>query len=464
MDENSTSQNVPQRTEDVQQNVISPEPILVSDAPQPKPQKHLPKLLIPLVVTLALLGGGAYAYLGVYMQQPNVVWKDSLSNTSAALKSFNNFDQLATMQGSEFKGSLNVEKPTAATATFEGKAKDNNSTTKGSVSVSGAKVDFDIRTIAVENNDYPDAYFKVTGLNSVAGALGGEQAEMLNEFENKWFFADHTLFAQAAQSATTSDSLPPSIEFTEDDIRNIRTSYSEVLENYVFTSDESKSIMKRSGEPTQEDFDGKSSVKYPVELQKENTKAFLTSLKDATKETKLEELLAPGDKSLEEVLNFDEMIKSLEEEDLSKIKLEVWVDKGRKFIRNVRITPPADDSGSGHIDIGINYDGGDEYPFYIRFDGKDDQNNQMQGAVNLTSNRANKEVRLNMNITTGGTSAVSAKFDVTIKPSDAVVNVEKPEGATNIAEMFQGYQQALGAGTENFTDVEEIQPFDDFEL
>ncbi|MDQ3093865.1 MAG: hypothetical protein M3Q70_01660 [bacterium] len=462
MDENSTNQSVPRQTETVPQTVSAPEPQPVSN--DPKPKKQLPKFLVPLAAALVLLGGGAYAYLGVYKQQPNVVWKDSLSNTASALKSFDNFDQLVSMPGSEFKGSLNVEKPTAATAVFEGKAKDNNSITKGSVSVSGAKVDFDLRTIQVENNDYPDAYFKVTGLNSIAGALGGEQSEMLAEFEDKWLFADHTLFAQAAQSATDSESPAANFELTEEDIRSIRTKYAKVLEDYIFTSDESKSIMKRSGEPSKEDFDGKPSVKYPVELQKENMKAFLTALKDATKETKLKELIAPGDKSLEEALNFDEMIKSLEEEDLSKIKLEVWADNSRRYIRNVRITPPADDNGSGHIDIGLNYNGDDEYPFYIRLDGTDDQNNQMKGALNLTSNRASKEVKLSMNIVTGGTSAVTAKFDVTIKPSDAEVNVEKPEDATNIAEMLQGYQQALEAGPDDFSDDLEMQPMDDIEL
>lgn len=429
-------------------------------------KKKMPKLFVPVLAGLIIvLGGGAFAYLGVYKNQPDVVWKDSMSNTARGIKEFSALDG-SLQGGSSFKANFSMEKPTAVTGSVEGKAKDKNSQTTGTVSAAGAKIDFDLRTLGVADSDYPDIYAKVIGLNSVSALAGPEMAEQISQFEDRWLYIDHTLLAQAAQSATqNAETGSADITLTEEDIRTIRTKYAEVLSQYVFTTDESKAIMQRTGEATKEDFDGKPTVKYAVNINKENLKSFATAMKDATKDTKLKEIIAPGDKSLEEALNFEDMLKSIDEMDVNKAKIEVWADKGKRFIRNVRITPQ-DEGNNSTVDIGLNYSSGNDYPFYIRING-DDEEAKGGVVIDMTVNSNSKKVTFAVNgdIDYKDGDSQDTKFKVTaeMQPSNDDVNPEKPEGAMNIMELLGGMMQP-SMTIEDPAFSEDLPLFDDTEL
>lgn len=429
-------------------------------------RKKLPKLLPVALIAALLVGGGAYAYTGVYKQQPSVLWDDAMSNTSKGLSQLSSYDNL-TQEGSKFNASFNVEKPLAASGSISGKARGNQVDVSGSVSASGAKVDFSVLSKTAEGSEYPDIYAKVTGLSSVTAFTGPQIGAQLAQFENQWFFVDHTLLAQAANSAAQSGTDKTDINFTEEDIKKIRENYTNVLNDYVFTSDKAKAIASPTGDTVKEDFDGHASVKYKVELNKDNLKSFTVALKDAAKGTKLESMLGAENKTLDETFNFDELSKEIDKIDTGKATAEVWVDKGTRLVRNIRIAPEVD-NGTATVDIGLDYNGGDELPFYIRINGDDDE---AKGtiAIGLKANKNSSKAELTVNVDMDFKAArgqdIKASLKLTSEPSNEDVNPAKPDGAKNIMEVF-----GMGSDLQSFEDPSAIEEsdlpalYDDFEL
>jgi hypothetical protein len=449
MDENKPNEQPLQTT-----SAEATSPPVVPKKPKSK------KFLIGGLVAVLLLGGGAFAYQSVVLNSPENIWKTSMQNTAKGLKAFNAVDKLAS-GGANFKGSFNLDKPTGASASFEGKTKDLSSSVSGSVSAVGSKVDFNLNTIKAEGSEYPDVYFKVKGLASVpqVAQIG---PGLLTQVEDKWFFADHTLLAQGAQQALQATDVPKAANVTmnEQDIKNIREKFADVMAQYVFTTDEAKSIVKRTGEPVSEDFEGRASVKYVVEPQKENMKAFLTAMKQAVKDTKLKDLIEANGSTVDDSLKLDDIFKTIESMKPEEYRAEVWADKSLKYVRNIRFTDDNNDSdGKGVINIGLNYTGGDDFPFYLKADGTDSDNTQIKFSLSDTINRASGKMTVAFDADMGGASGVKANMKLETEPSKDDVKPEKPSGARNIMELFS---QFTGGSSSSLTQQEQSL-LDDFQ-
>jgi hypothetical protein len=87
----SEDQQLPVQT-NTQEPVV--QPVAASTATSaPKTKKPMPKWLLPVIIvagSLLVLGGGAYGYLGVYMQTPENLWKQSVKNTGKGFADFVN--------------------------------------------------------------------------------------------------------------------------------------------------------------------------------------------------------------------------------------------------------------------------------------------------------------------------------------------------------------------------------------
>lgn len=191
-------------------------------------------------------------------------------------------------------------------------------------------------------------------------------------------------------------------------------------------------------------------------------------MKDATKDTKLQQIIAPGEKSLDDALNFDQLLQEIDKADTSKVNIEVWADASKRYIRNVRITPEPKDGQTGFIDIGLDYKDGNEFPFYIKIDSKKDQQLSKAGltmSLNNTSKMSKFTVDVDVSNPTQTSNDVKGKFSVDITPNGDDVSPEKPTDAKNIMDLMKGLQSAGAANDATALEASNFpQLNDDIEL
>ena len=459
--------------------VQSSGPAPVSDV---KPKRSKSKWFLPAILAgFLVLGGSAAAYLTVFKKSPESAWESALTNTVAGIDKYLSNSYNIEQKGFKIEGNFKVSSPIAIDGSSEGQWYESNGELKSNVGVAGARFNTNLRTISADGSTTPDLYFKVDGLEGVddliAGFGGPQQSgysEILASINDQWFFVDHTLIDQYTASADSSSGL----QFTEEDMKEVSTKVMVVLKDRMFSTASDKAVFNIAETLGKEDFEGTSSYKMRVAVNKDNFKEFVTALKDSIKDTKAEELLKTGNTtaSLEEILDFDKLLKDIDDTDFSKATADVWVEANGGFIRNVRLYPVQGQEATNYLDFGLNYTGGDEFPFQIKAT-MDDDGTKGTVILGMAINQANGDVGLSfdVDISTDG-SPIKAVGVLSIKGSNDKVEVEKPAEAKNIFELLAGFQ-GLGAGGMGGLDDAQLQssglgsgfnddslPLDDFEL
>lgn len=424
----------------------------------PKPKKKRLTLILIILAALFVLGGGATAAFGFVYLKPENVWQRSLNRTAdtfeAIAKGLENYSD----SGSKLKGSLNIGGQYNLDGTLEGQSKGNNGYVKADLGASGVRANLEMRTLAAENSDVPDVYLKVSGLEGLDTLLGSEGAgvgDYLSGFNDQWYFLDHTLFEGQLNEKTT---------LSADDIKGIREGVMKANKEHLFNAEKDKGVFEIRKKYGKEKFEGLSTLKFRVGLNKEGLKGYVTSLRDNLKDTKLKDF-APEGQTFEEWLDFDGMIKEIDAADFSKSEDEadVWVDQYRSFIRNVRFaeTGDVDQNNTGTVDFGFPYKGGDEYPFVLSVNGKDN-GDDMKGTFSAIYNAKSGVLELKAEgslASDGTTNTLTASLSST--PSNDDVKVEKPEGAKNLLELAsQLYGGYLGADPYGMAGGSELSLFD----
>lgn len=441
---------------------VGPAPVNTSKPKFSKSKWFLPAMLAGFLV----LGGGAAAYLTVFKKTPESAWKSALSNTASGIEKYIENSYNTEQKGFKIDGNFKVSSPIAIDGSMEGQWLESNGMLKADVGASGARINTELRTIG-ESGATPDLYLKIDGLEGVddlVASFGGPEqsgyAELLSSINDQWFFIDHTLIDQYTASADSSAGL----ELTEEDAKEITNKVMAVLKDRMFSTQEDKAVFNIAETLGKEDFEGTSSFKMRVQVNKENFKQFITALKDSVKDTKAEEILKTGnpDATLEEVLDFDSLLKSIDDTDFSKGSADVWVEANGGFIRNVRFYPVEGKENSNYLDFGMNYTGGDVFPFQIKAV-IDDEGSKGTVTFGLDVNQANGDSGLSfgVDLNSGGAS-FKAEGKLNIKGSSEAVTVVKPEGAKNIFELLGGFQSSLmgGAALDPGYDDSQLQGFE----
>ena len=434
------------------------------------------KWFLPAIVGgVLVLGGGAYAYFGVYTQSATYIWKQSLKNTSRGLK-----DYAATpttqKKGAKVTGSFKLSSPVGADGTMQASTDGKNSVMTLDAGLSGVRVNLELRAITNASAKNPDLYLKVDGLKSFVGLLGANAAQLgpvVDSVNGKWFSADHTLFDQAVSGVSgglTTTSL--SAEAIQNDLNDLAQKVANVLGDKLFTDDSNKAVVVIKDKLGKEDFKGRKTEHLRVQVRKQQLHDLVVALKDAVKDSKAKELLTSSDKTktFEQEINFDSLLKQIDAANYDKAVAEVWLDTGLKYVRNVRI-PVMDSKDStkvaGSVDFMLDYKGGDEIPLKITLTSK---SNVSEGTVNLgiTLNKKAETVKLDLAINeTMDKQKIQATGQMTITGSDDTIKVDKPAGATNIMELigsfFGGTQStqkellnSAGAGVRNPLQLQSI--------
>jgi len=137
-------------------------------------------------------------------------------------------------------------------------------------------------------------------------------------------------------------------------------------------------------------------------------------------------------------MNLDSLNKEIDGIDDS-YRADAWIDAKTKLIRIVRFTDGK--NNKNYVDIGLKYDGGDKFPFYIgAFEESDDIKSSFAMNVSLDIKKDTIELDLKGESEEKGSTGSSAKTNMSLKSNISFGNDEvtfvKPTNAIPMIEIL----------------------------
>lgn len=407
-----------------------------NDASKKKKRTLFAGIAIALVV---ILGGSAGAYFGIVVpNKPENIWKNGLNNTAEAYdRIVSSAQKREEKKGGTVKGNFKLDsKDIAFDGNIDAKYYEKNADIKVDAGSSGVRFNLAALTTVPDGAKNPDVYLKVTGLKGIDTLLGDSAAGVgtaLASYDNQWYVVDHTLLDELEKNAAKSQSQSSIPSFSKDDLNALYTAIGKVNREYIFTTDQSKAVLKNTENIGKEKFDDRDAYHFKVAYNKDNLKAYTNAMYGELKNTKLKDVITED--SLKQTL------ASIDKLD-GKQQADAWVDMDTKLIRNVRI--PVDESGST-LDIGQKYNGGDEVPYSIALNSKEKGE---EGTFNILVTTRNNSDDITFKLDGNGVDGndkVTFGMNATLSPNNDKVNVQKPEGAKS---LLEAYSQLLGTNSD----------------
>ena len=420
------------------------------------------KIVIPAAAAFVLLGGSAAAYLGYYVpNKPENVWKTALSRTGKGYQKLSDYIVgygKTASKGETYSGSLKFSGAFTADGSFQGTSDGANSLTTGSFSTSGVNAKLDLRTIKSSAGS-PDVYIKLDGLQGLGDLLGGGDqtyASLINGINGNWYFVDHSLIDQYASQASGSDNVSSA------DLKSFLNSIYTPTNTYIFNADPTKAVLVVKQTVGKEKQDGRGVIHYKVGVNKDNLKDYNNALCDSFSNEKIFKLLSGSAPSALADCKDTSDLDSLKDTDTA----DVWVDTHTKLIHRVRFT--TDSAGTkGNFDIGQDYQGGDEMPFFLDYE-QSGQDSTVTIHADLKLNTSTNKLSIDGTFNaTGRTASDKEKGEIkfNLQPRGGSLKVEKPANAKNVIQLLndlgisQVYQgvQSQAKDTERKTDIKAMQ-------
>lgn len=413
--------------------------------PNTAPKKNRRRVLLPIVAGAVLLfGGGAAAYNQVVLNSPEKIWEKSLQTTVDGFKEF-----VAASEGQDEKkgyaleGSFRVSEPVVIDGSIEGNVYELDSAFSSNIGASGVRVTSELVTKGIDGATYPDVYFKADGLDTIAGlvGLGGQDqqiSDLINDYNDQWFVIDHTLLEEFQNQLDNEIDVDSQAEMlSTESVKELVDASLPVLEEYLFSVDESKSVFIVDESFGREEFEGADTYKYSVAVNKDNLKSFVQAYTETIKDTSyVKAVLEQSGQSIEEALDLDMLYEELDSSDFSDVKADVWVDMKRKFVRNVRFNVETGNQEPNYIDVGLPYDGGDELPFTIKIVANEDGSKAMLELV-AGYNNTTQDISLSFDVDVddNGQKIVATGSLKTTSGNDPI-DVDVPSDATNVLDLL----------------------------
>lgn len=402
---------------------------------------RLTKPVIGVIAAVLVVGGAAAFYFGYYTN-PSVIYSKSLQNTG---KGYDKLVQYADKQSQlHYKafvgdGSFKVKGEGFATdGKINFKGDENNGELTFDLGLGATRLKADLRAIKSAGAS-PDLYIKASGLKGLGSLAGSPELEsQLAGLDDSWVLIDHSLIdslnaATADQPATVSNS--PTREQVLDELQAV----GKVNQQYVYTTNKDKAIFTVVKKYGSETVDGHKTYHYKVGVQKENVKKYIKAQQAALKASKLNDWIKKNKYETTVNAMFDDMARSANDIKASD-NFDLWADAKRKLIYKVRFADTKNPA-QNYADLGLDYKGGDSYPFFIKGKSKD---GDTVTDINLTFtlNTKNNDLAMKVDTSTEGDQPSTFNMDVTFKPSNQTFKIEKPAGAKTLAEALS----ALGLG------------------
>lgn len=391
-------------------------------------------LVAGLVISLLLVGGSVGAYYGyIEPNKPENIWSKALSNTSRGYDklieySEENKEQTTTKMAGNYRVE-SEEFPVEGSYSFESDQK--NSKSSIDFGITGSRIKVEALTSIPETSPYPDVYLKVDGIKSfepLMTNLDPEYGQMINQIDGQWYMIDRSLFDQLSSlMSAENEGDEADTTFDQADAKALVDAIGSTSKKYVLSSDPSYAVLNASEYVGKETVDGRTQYHYKVKINKDNLKKYVAELKDQVSKTEFFKTLGIP----EDQINLEDINKSIDSINDSS-KADVWVDGSTKLIRTVRFSK--DDSN--YVDVGLKYNGGKEFPFYIKAVGSEEGD---KGGVDFTAtlNTDNNTLKVKLDANNEGDSG-SYKFNMTgdVSFSKDPVNIEKPADAKSVLELF----------------------------
>ena len=151
-------------------------------------------------------------------------------------------------------------------------------------------------------------------------------------------------------------------ELNQEDYEEITLILTDNLAKYIFTSETENMVLEMDEFLGEEDFNGKATKKYNTNINKDNFERFLTALRDDFAASNAWEKMnadqaEPFD--LAQEISSEAIAEAAEE--LTNVKIEVWVDSETKILRNLRLTnqDTKNSAYGSYFDVGIDFEDDD---------------------------------------------------------------------------------------------------------
>lgn len=430
-----------------QNNLHSSQPVGSSKA-LPK-KRRLPSKFVMMLLAILIIGCGSAAavYFGYYMN-PNTVWSESLLNTGQGynkLVSYLNAESSAHYSGFTENGSFTVK---ASGNSYSGsliaQSQGQNSTGSLKLDIGITNLDIEERSVQSGNASQPDAYLQISGIKPISGYFGPELGPKIDTLDEQWIEIDHSLITDLDQQFTkqmnTAQGTTPKL--TWEDVNSFLKAASSVNQKYLFTTNSATAVTKVLKFYGQETVDGHHTFHYKVGFNGAHVEAYVGALCSALMQSNLGTYLTQE--------NFASDVQSAcknTETSATKINdsdtVDVWADSDTRLIYKVRISDTSNPAAN-FVDIGLNYKGGESYPFFISGQSKQNASTQAFSVV-FTLNSQTNSVTMNTTIASSGTgSPLELSGTFTVQPSNKPVSVSPPVHTQQLTSVLN----ILGLGQE----------------
>ena len=355
-------------------------------------------------------------YFGYYMN-PSVIYSQSMKNTGKGydtLINYANQQSKLDTKGYTGAGSYNIKSANFSTDGKLGfKGDGENSDLTFDIGAGTTRVSTDIRTIK-SSSTTPDLYVKASGIKGLGTMFGDSALDAeLAKLDNNWIVIDHTLLdnlgAGYAQSTTTTATSP-----TRDQIFDEARAFGRVNQQYLYSTAKDKAVTKVVKKYGVETVDGHKAYHYKIALQKDNVKKYILAQRDALKSSTLNDWLKKNKYDSAVYAGFNDAANSTKDIKSSDT-YDIWADVNQRVIYKVRFSNkqnPADN----YVDVGLNYKGGGDYPFFIA--GKSKASGQTTTVSFVTDiNTKSNNTDLKLDVKADGSDGYTITSDFNFKPS-----------------------------------------------
>lgn len=421
----------------------SPAPGQYSLIPEPasKSKKGLFAVLAAVIVLLA--GTGAYALFFYLPNRPENVWKTGLDRSGDVLEELTTkaatAEQVEKLERSEFTGSVSVESENAGgfNADLNVKFDALKVIAEGNLKTDltgqeDINIMLDLLSEAAEGSRFPDMYFRISGIRDLGPSLSLWSPVV--EYDGKWI-AISSEFLEKQAGSGLGGTPKENEEVTAQEISEAVGVVTETSREYIFTSDPEKAVLELKRFVGKEDVEGVDSYHYRAAINQDNAVEFCEVLTERVMRTEAAKKLA-GDLTDEEIeqqkADCGEARQDADDE------FGVWVDSKYKLINRLRFY---DEDETHYFDIGQNYTGGDEVPFYVDF--SKSYEGLTEGRVTITANLETLNTKGELKLSgKSGSDPWTANASLQYKPYNETFEVKPPPGATDIEDVINDFIQS----------------------
>ncbi len=424
----------------------SDETAFTPTTPPSKKSKKKPLLIGGSIGLMLLLV--ATGVFGFYLpNRPSAVWNTGINRTGKALNSVvqsaTEKKTLETLSTSKISGEVNA---TYQGGTYKGtitsKFKDNDSDTGVTVTTKSTEADMNVGlkvlTETVKDSSYPNTYFQFTGLKEL-GVLD-MISPGLGDYEGKWISVPAATYQKWIEQFSGEES--EEAKYSSADIAEISQTVIGVTNDYVFSTDPEKAVLKQNSFVGKETVDGIKTYHYKVSINQEHAKDYCVALVNQVTKTKaFKNITGYSDEDIKTTR--EDGAKSCKDTPTDSIKssdeYDMWIDGKYKLIYKVRVNDK--DTKGDYQEFGQRYTGGDVLTLFYNLHSEENKGDVKMSLAYNTKTFVTTMTLDGKSNNEDGPSSLDAK--VTFEPSKDEVKITAPKDAVPIETILQQLGIAL---------------------